>query len=143
MKTSTVDLSFVDAPAAESIDNAKPIVIRDGMLNVGQFFPQGDVGMELLAKVPDDAIPVENFSLQVTEGNTQGSRHCWDSRDGIEAFRLGGSNPLRGLVYRLSQTRTLTHPEHADQTYEVGDTPIVFGTRYQRAHAEELRRVQD
>lgn len=138
-----VDLKFVDTPALESIRNSDPVTIQPEMIGIGQFYPQGDVALERLESVPDGCYKVTDFPLQIAPGTTQGSRHCWDSSDGIEAFALKESHPLRGLIYRLSKTRTLEHPEHANQTYVVEDEPLVFGVRYQRQHAEELRRIQD
>ena len=139
----TVDFKFVDAPAAESIDNGKAVTIQPTMMDVGQMFPQGDVALQRMSFVPEKAKLVEKFDLQVAEGSTLGSRHIWDSPEGITAYRLDDGNPLMGLIYVLSKTRTLTHPEHADQTYVVDGEPLIFQCRFQRQHAEELRRIRD
>lgn len=141
--SSAVDLNFVDAPATESIDSAKPVVIEPHQLAVGQFYPQGDVAMKRLAAVPDGAVKVENPPLQVVEGSTQGSRHKWDSLEGVKVFEVPGATALEGFVYELSTTRTLTHPEHANHTYVVDDEVVVVQRIAQRAFAKELKRIVD
>lgn len=143
MTTKELNLSYVDAPALESADNGAPITIHGYQLSVGQFLPQGDVALQLLDKVPARAVKAKNPSRQIVEGTTQGSRHIWDSLDGIEVYQYDNT-AIFGHIYALSQTRTLTHPEHADQTYVVEDGELlVFRCRYQRAMGEELRRVLD
>lgn len=138
-----VDLKWIDAPAAEKIDNSQPVRIEPTMLDVGQFFPQGDVALRKLASVPADATRVAKPSAQIVEGTTQGSRHIWDSLDGAEVFQPANQTALEGFVYRLSKTRTLTHPEHANHVYVVANEPQVFQCIFQRSHAEELRRIRD
>lgn len=123
------------------VDLARPVKISENMLSVGQMYPQGDVGLQRLAAVPDGAVLVEKPSAQVAEGTTKGARHIWDSMEGITVYRMPDSdNPLKGDIYCLAKERTLTHPEHADQTYFAG---FVGWATFQRTYAEELRRRLD
>ncbi len=141
MATATLDLQFVNSEA-ERIDSAKTIRIDDTTLDVGQFVPQGDVALVKLARVPRGAVRVKYPSPQIVDGTTQGSRHVWDSLDGVEVYDppQAEQSPLVGRIYVLKQERTLTHPEHGHHVYPAG---FIGVARYQRQFAEELRRVAD
>lgn len=143
-------LEFVSSAAREAaanreaFDARQPVVIEENMLGVGQMYPQGDVALLRLAALPADArrLNKKHVGNQVVEGNTQGARHCWDSLDGVEIYLSASlqKNPLCGHIYRLTKTRTLTHPEHAHQTYWAGFVGMVV---CQRSPTEELRRMRD
>jgi len=117
----------------------------------GEHIRQGDVYVEGLIKVPAAYKPVDfrakefkGNPAQVVPGETQGSRHIWDSMDGVEMFTNPNANELQGSVYALSETRTLTHPEHGDVicTVPPGEKRYINITM-QRMYAEEVRRVKD
>lgn len=133
-------LRFVDELASERIDSAATILIEESTLDVGQFIPQGDVALEKLAKVPGDARRVANPDAQIAEGNTKGARHIWDSMDGIKVYQESNADPLVGCIYSLTKEQTLTHPEHGDHVYHAG---FIGRARFQRAFADELRRIAD
>ena len=132
----------------ESIRNDQPIEFPLAA-SAGDYIRQGDVYVTLLDEVPSDFTKRELKDLgrnpaQVAIGNTQGSRHIWDSLEGVEIYKKDRANELQGCVYALSQTRTLTHPEHGDVVCLVpeGETRI-FDITYQRAYADEIKRVRD
>lgn len=133
---------------AESIRNDQPIEFSVAA-SAGDYIRQGDVYVTLCDEVPAGFTKRELKDLgknpaQVAIGNTQGSRHIWDSLEGVEIYKNDRANELQGCVYVLSQTRTLTHPEHGDVicTVPEGETRI-FNITYQRAYAEEIKRVRD
>lgn len=140
--TAVVDLKFVDDAARERIDSAAPVRIDETTLDVGQFVPQGDVALVKLAGVPAGAKRVKKPSVQIVPGTTQGSRHVWDSLDGITVYDPpeNDRSPLVGQIYVLAKERTLTHPEHGHHVYHAG---FIGLARYQRQFADELRRVVD
>lgn len=110
-------------------------------MSAGDAWAQGDVAIIALDAVPADAMLDESPSAQLAPGNTQGSRHLLDSLDGLRLFaRTGGeATPLAGPVIEAERRFSVTHPEHGN----VSLPPGVYQVRYQRAFAEELRRVQD
>lgn len=109
----------------------------------GDRFRQGDLYITLLPQVPASAKRVSPTRLQLAEGTTQGSRHCLDSAAGVEMFELEKPGQLDGPIFRLQETRTITHPEHGDVMLP-GDGRC-YGVTYQRdLDAEEReRRVAD
>lgn len=132
----------------ESIRNDQPIEFSVAA-SAGDYIRQGDVYVTLCDEVPVGFTKREMKDLgrnpaQVAIGSTQGSRHIWDSLDGVEIYKKDNANELQGCVYVLKETRTLTHPEHGDIicTVPEGETRI-FEVTYQRAYAEEIRRVRD
>lgn len=113
-------------------------------MEVGDEWRQGDVG---IVRLPDDFISKRSprlissaAAVQLAPGNTQGSRHCLDSLSGVEAWSLKDATPLDGPVLRLSEPRSIFHPEHGDL---LSLPPGTYGVVYERAYAEELRRVMD
>lgn len=105
----------------------------------GDAWAQGDLLLVCLDKLPRGAKPVNKTSRQLAPGTTQGSRHCLDSLDGLTLYTLDDATPLDGPVIHAEREFTVEHPEHGDVTLPAG----VWGVVYQRAYAEELRRVQD
>lgn len=110
----------------------------------GDVFRQGDLYIRKLAKVPSRAVkaPVAAPSepLQLAPGTTQGSRHIVDSREGVTVYNLEEPTALDGPILSLTKDRVVTHPEHGHVRLNAGD---IYAITYQRAFAEELRRVQD
>lgn len=138
------NLAYIDEAAAECAEatrTKKPTYhIEETHLDVGQFVAQGDVALVKLDKIPEGATRIEHPSAQIAPGTTQGSRHIWDSMDGVEVYELKGQDALHGNVYVLRKERTLTHPEHGEHTYHAG---FIGQCIYQRAAKEELSRIQD
>ena len=103
---------------------------------VGDYFRQGDIYITKLGVVVGKKSKVV---LQLAPGTTKGSRHVLDSPDGVSMYLIPNADALTGPVIETTCERTITHPEHGDVLL----TPGVYGITYQRAYAEELRRVQD
>lgn len=110
-----------------------------GEMSVGDAWPQGDIAVVLIGEVPSGAKVVERPALQLAPGTTQGSRHCLESLDGITAYTHANPTALDGPILDAPKGLTVTHPEHGWITLRPG----VYAVIYQRAFAEELRRVQD
>lgn len=100
----------------------------------GDSVRQGDVYVTLLDRVPAGATPIP-FRAQLADGNTQGSRHCLDSSQGVQLYRLPEPGMLDGPVVELAEPRTLEHPEHGD--WLLG--PGVYQISYQRSLDAEDR----
>lgn len=109
-----------------------------GELSPGDCWAQGDLVLMKLDRVPDGAtkIPAQQ---QLVPGNTQGSRHCLTSLEGITMHKLADATELDGPVFEAEKTVEIDHPEHGN----VIGGPGVYGVIYQRQRAEELRRVRD
>ena len=104
----------------------------------GDSWAQGDILLTNIAKLPENVkeVPVE---IQLAPGSTQGSRHCLDSAQDIQMFKLNDATPLNGPVLLAGREFTVQHPEHGNITLPAG----CYFVTYQRAYAEELRAVRD
>ena len=109
------------------------------MMDVGEMWAQGDVGLVRLAGVPTGSVIIDEPSAQLAPGATQGSRHILSTLDGVRLFKLADPTPLDGPIIDAPGGCTVEHPEHGDVTLPAG----VYGVVYQRAFADELRRVED
>lgn len=105
----------------------------------GDYFRQGDVNIIYRDRVPSGAVTMKKIDLQLAPGTTKGSRHCLDSAEGVQLFEVPNATALQGPIIKNDAERTVTHPEHGDVVLPPG----VYSVRYQRAYAEELRRVAD
>lgn len=109
-----------------------------GSMSPGDAWAQGDILIVALDKVPENAVAMKQVATQLAPGSTQGSRHCLDSLNGLQVLEQKAT-PLDGPVIVSNREFTVTHPEHGDVTFQPG----IYAVVYQRAFAEELRRVQD
>ena len=119
----------------ETIINDKPQRFPDAAA-VGDYWRQGDIYITKLAQCDGEKVQAE---AQLAEGSTQGSRHILDSLDGVVMFKPTNSTVLTGPHFSLTKERTVTHPQHGDVVLPAG----CYGITYQRAFADELRRVAD
>lgn len=139
MKTLSVKKSFQSVQnSAEQIKNDQPQLFP-AAASPGDCFRQGDVYIELLAELPPNRKLVEKPDPQLAPGTTKGSRHILDSLQGVEMWALASPTPLDGPLLRTTEERTITHPEHGNVILPPG----IYGITYQRAYADELRRVAD
>jgi hypothetical protein len=104
----------------------------------GDWVRQGDIKITFMAGVPDGATPGKQ-EAQLAPGTTKGSRHILDSLEGVTCYDHPVKDVLQGPVLQLSQERTVTHPDHGHWVLPPG----TFNITYQRAYAEERRRVND
>mgnify|MGYP007032458515 FL=1 len=109
-------------------------------------YPQGDLSIILVDAIPDRYKRIErptDKDRQLVPGNTEGSRHCLDSLDGVELYRHEEWNQdydgLMGPAVRLTKERTITHPKHGDIT--IPDGRIVL-TTYQPDYDAETRKTR-
>lgn len=111
--------------------------------SVGDGVWQGDLGLEIAAKVPSDYVRVEKPTTrdcQLVPGNTEGAKHCLDSFAGVELYRpkeWPNAESLTGPCLVLTQERTVLHPKHGNVTIPAGFT---IQCRYQREYDAELKR---
>ena len=123
--------------------------------SVGDGVWQGDLGLEIVARVPKGYVRVEHptkADLQLVPGSTEGSRHCLDSFDGVELYRPENwpnveptPHPIHGgkdvgyfgPCMVLTQERTIPHPKHGPVIIP-GTFTIL--TRYQREFDAEQQR---
>lgn len=125
----------LEASAQEAIDNGA--AVDCGHLNVGEGFAQGDVAMVLLAAVPTGATPTTRpDNGQVAPGTSKGSRHLIEDVD-AKFFTVNDGNPLSDLVVSCERSFVLSHPEHANVTFDPGTYRVV----HQQNEARE--RVRD
>lgn len=143
MSTKTLerpDAAQVVEKVRTSADSLKNTDIRTpGSMSPGDFGRQGDLYFTALDRVPKGAKLDEKPSLQLAPGETQGSRHCLDSLEGVKVYRVPSANAIQGPVLDLTEARTVEHPEHAHVRLEPG----VYAVTHQRSYAEELRAVRD
>lgn len=112
-----------------------------GSLGKLDYVRQGDVYFWSLDKVPSGCRAMEKPDWQLAPGTTQGSRHIVAPADraNVTVLLLPHPNPLQGPVLDAPHGVTIEHPEHGHVRLGSG----VYLVTYQRAYAEELRRVQD
>lgn len=110
-------------------------------VRVGEIFAQqGDLYFTKLATLPAGARQLVRHNGQLAPGNTQGSRHCVDMSR-CTLWALAHPTALDGPVIESPDGITVTHPEHGWLTFPPG--PGIYQVTFQRAYAEELRRVAD
>lgn len=105
-------------------------------MKVGQVVRQGDIYIERVAKIPQDATP--RADRQLAPGSTQGSRHVVEG-DATLYDRLKAS-PLHGPLIDAPERFVVTHPEHAHVSLPSGKYAVTFQRDYAQ---EEAARVQD
>ncbi len=122
---------------AESVkrDNAPPIRFMD----LGDELRQGDLYVTCIESLPDDVVKSQSPTLQLAPGTNQGSRHCLRSLEGVTIYNLAEPGPLDGPILVARKAFWVDHPEHGNRRLPKG----TYAVTYQRAFAEELRRVQD
>ncbi len=136
--TSTSAVEVVRKIETESKAKANASPVRYGTLAPGDYHRQGDIYIQRIEKLPKSA-KTSTVHLQLVPGETQGSRHCLDSLDGVTMYTKPDATPLDGPLLRTTQERTITHPEHGHVTIPAG----IYAITYQRQYANELRRVAD
>jgi hypothetical protein len=109
--------------------------------SVGDAWAQGDLLITYLgtSKPNHDMKKMDSLPEQLAPGTTKGSRHGFQAEK-AKAFTLTNATPLEGPVLHCPQGLTVPHPEHGDVTLK---EPGWYAITYQRAYAEELRRIAD
>jgi hypothetical protein len=127
--------------SAQTIKNSAPQRFPEAA-SFGDVFRQGDLYIQKIAHLPEDAsnnvYPI--WGLQLTRGESKGSRHILDSDAGVCIYTRVNGDDLTGPVIELELERAVTHPEHGDVILPPG----LYAITYQRAFdKEERRRVRD
>jgi hypothetical protein len=138
MKTLTAEKEFTRIQRhAEKIANdaAHEVVTA----SPGDMWAQGDIGLICLKGLPEGCVVDTRPVAQLAPGMTQGSRHCIADIMSVRLHRLADPTPLDGPIIEASEGFTVTHPEHGDVSLPAG----TWGVIYQRAYADDLRRIQD
>ena len=127
------------------IQPGEPHTISDAAAT-GDGFAQGDLSIILVDAIPDGYKRIQtptDKDRQLVPGNTEGSRHCLDSLDGVELYRHENWNQnydgLMGPLFRLSKERTITHPKHGDITIPADRCVL---TTYQPDYDAETRKTR-
>jgi hypothetical protein len=130
--------AFVEVAAhAEKIKNDAAHKVE--IIDIGEAWAQGDIAIIRLAGLPQGANPIDRPSAQLALGTTQGSRHVIADMATVKLYTLPDATPLDGPIIESSCGFTVEHPEHGDVSLPAGTYAVV----YQRAFAEELRRIED
>lgn len=109
-------------------------------MKVGQAVRQGDIYLTAIDKMPKGYEKVvNNGSLQLVPGSSQGSRHVIENTAGITIHMIKNGSELMGPVLEATKAFTITHPEHAHVVLQPG----LYHTTFQKDWAEEERRVRD
>lgn len=124
------------ARQAETIRNDEEQKIE--LMDVGDEIRQGDIYLTKIESVPAKAKP-SKFVTQLAPGNTQGSRHTIRNRRGVKMYEVDGASALDGPIIESKGVLCVDHPEHGNLVLPAG----VYAVTYQRAFADELRRVAD
>ena len=126
----------------KTVANAAPITVSaEALADVpaGQKFArQGDLYFAKLAAVPADARSWPHAHGQLAPGTSQGSRHTVSLAQ-VRLWLLPYPTALDGPIIEAPEGVEIAHPEHGHHIYPPG----VYQVTYQRAYADELRRVQD
>ncbi len=125
---------------------------RIATASAGDVVRQGDLYLVCLkSSLPGKLLRTR----QLAPGDTQGSRHVAEGdckivdpeskaavSVAISHLVKGADVPqqLVGPIVECHGDTTIAHPEHGDRILPAGST---WGVIYQRAYAEEVRRVQD
>lgn len=112
---------------------------RIEVMDIGDEVRQGDLYITRIESIPSACGLVRQPSAQLAPGNTQGSRHTLRSLVDVQVFRLDNAGPLDGPIIVSEGELAIDHPEHGDRILPPG----CYAITYQRAYAEELRRVED
>ncbi len=148
-KTVPQQIEEIRQSAAERMDGVKTETI--GTASAGDVVRQGDL---YLVCLPEPQHGRATRERQLAPGTTQGSRHVASGKctvrlvdqqrvaDQVNRIVKGANIPqqLVGPVIHCKESVTITHPEHA---HKVLPADSVWAVVYQRAFAEEVRRVQD
>lgn len=152
MKSTTIDritdtVSRIVNGTHESLRSGMPFRIPDAWC-AGDCGAQGDLIFVIVDSVPSGYVRVERpteADKQLVHGNTQGSRHCIDSLDGVELYRPANwsEDSLDGPVVHVTEDRVVTHPTHGQWTIPSGRTIKFEYPRVWDAEERKSRRNAD
>lgn len=107
--------------------------------SLGDVVRQGDIYLACVSNINGGT---ETDNRQLAPGNTQGSRHVINGKakiyTGISFMNINSA--LIGPAFKCETDVTVEHPEHGHKILPEG---TMWQVVYQRAMADEIRRVQD
>lgn len=118
-------------------------------LSVGEVVWQGDLGLMVVDAPPPKYVRVDtpvDADRQLVPGNTEGSKHCLSSMEGVELWRpvgWGAENMLSGPCFRTTATVTVEHPKHGNVHVPAGMTVLCGYQREWDAERARERRNAD
>lgn len=149
MNTTAVDVSTRLQKHLETVSPGKPFGFTSAA-QPGDGVWQGDLGLEIVAKVPAGYKHVKsptNAHRQLVPEAGAGSHHRLDSLDGVEVYHPPGYDDpgyegLDGPVLRITKDREVKHePGHAHPHGTVSiPAGLIVKCRYQRNWDAEKRR---
>lgn len=138
---------------ADTIRRGEHERVRPGMpftfsaaASVGDGVWQGDLGISIVAKVPEGYTRVEKptkADRQLVPGNTEGAKHCLDSLQGVTLWRPAeweNGQGLAGPFIQVTQERTILHPTHGAVTLTPREE--FYGCGYQREFDREQQKAR-
>lgn len=138
MSTNVIEQNLVELrESVKDLNAAK--TERIGSPSLGDVVRQGDLYLVCMEKLPAGK---ETKDRQLAPGNTQGSRHVLEGNVKIvEKCQINGvPTELCGPAFECKGETTVAHPEHG---HKILPKDTVWGVVYQRAYADEIKRVQD
>lgn len=131
----------IKAGEHETIKPGQPFRIPDAWM-AGDCGAQGDLIIVILDKIPEGFERVKEPTqkdMQLVWGETQGSKHCLDSLDGVALYRRSdwGADTLVGPTFTCEEERVINHPTHGAWTIPAGRT---IGIEYPRERDAELKK---
>jgi hypothetical protein len=136
---------------AERIATRKDSRIKPGQTvrfseaaSVGDAHRQGDLYLVVIESIPKGYVLVTDPTVkdrQLVPGNTQGSRHCLDSTDGVDLHRPGTwpDSGIVGPVLVLTKERTVLHPTHGSVVLGPGMYQCAFQREWDAEQKRERR----
>lgn len=108
---------------------------------VGDFGWQGDLKLTVIEQPLEGYVKVNNVSrndLKLVPGETQGSRHCLDSAQGVTMYKPQNwpNSGLMGPAFVATEDRVVEHPTHGNVTIPAG---MMIQCTYQREWDAEQR----
>lgn len=123
--------------SVETLDASK--TERINAPSLGDVVRQGDIYLTCINKITGGK---ETENRQLAPGNTQGSRHILAGKvtvyEGVSFNQM--PSVLVGPAFKCNSDVTVEHPEHGHKVLPEG---TVWQVTYQRAMADEIRRVMD
>ncbi len=100
---------------------------------------QGDLGLEVVTDIPQGYTKAKKPTTQLVIGNTQGSKHCLDSLEGVTLYhpKHWNEESLIGPCFSVTKERRILHPTHGAIIIAAGLTILC---RYQREWDIEQRK---
>lgn len=138
------------AIAAGELENVKPgmPVSFTNACCAGDTIRQGDLYLIIVDAVPSGYVAVSKpkaADKQFVPGNTEGSRHCLDSLDGVKLYRptQWDEESLQGPCMVLTKERVVKHPKHGHVTIPAGFTVLCHYQREWEKEEQKAKRARD